>query len=85
MKHGIVWWLFVGWWWYLCVAWWLYPIKWFLQKSSNAPSNIDDYDRHQLIREAAEYIIDFLEKSNDGTALQVDVKKKSFRSVGTIF
>lgn len=27
MKHGIVWWVFIGWWWYLFFAWWIYPIK----------------------------------------------------------
>lgn len=76
MKHGVVWWIFIGWWWYLCIAWWLYPIKWFLsRKSSNTSSNADNDNWYQLIRESKEYIIEFLEKSNDGTALQVDIKK----------
>lgn len=75
MKHSVDWWIFIGWWWYLCVAWWLYPIKWLLsRKSSNVSLDTDnDNDNwHQLMLEAKETIIDFLEKSNDGTALQVD-------------
>ena len=65
MKHGIVWWIFIGWWWYLCIAWWLYPIKWILSKKS---SNRDNKDVYQLKRETAESIIDFL-KNSGGTAL----------------
>ena len=71
MKHGIVWWIFIGWWWYLCIAWWLYPIKWILSKKS---SNRDNKDVYQLKRETAESIIDFL-KNSGGTALQTDIKK----------
>ena len=39
MKHGIVWWVFIGWWWYLCVAWWLYPVKWLLFKEISNPQD----------------------------------------------
>lgn len=72
-KHGLLWWICIGWWWYLCIAWWLYPIKWLLQqKPSDVSSDSDDV---YLMRETEEGIIDFLKKSNGGTALQVDVKK----------
>lgn len=23
-KHGLLWWLLIGWWWYLVFAWWVW-------------------------------------------------------------
>lgn len=86
MKHGVVWWLLIGWWWYLCFAWWLYPIKWLLfGKSKNPPLDEEGvYDR-RLLREAEEDILDFLQKSNGGTALQVTVKNSLSRRLMPYF
>lgn len=33
-KHGLAWWLLIGWWWYLLFAWWIYLIKYLLKKYS---------------------------------------------------
>ncbi len=29
-RHGVAWWLLIGWWWWLCFGWWVYPIVWLL-------------------------------------------------------
>ena len=88
MKHGVIWWLLIGWGWYLCFAWWLYPIKWLLfGKSKKTPSDemdVDGYDL-RLLREAEDGILDFLKKSNGGTALQVTVKNSLSRRLASYF
>lgn len=72
MKHSAAWWILIGWWWYLCFAWWVYPIKrFFSKKSSNAASE----NRGRLLHETERYIMNFLNNSNGGAALQVDIKR----------
>lgn len=88
MKHGIVWWLLIGWWWYLCFAWWLYPIKWLLfGRSKKTPPDEPDGNGYdwRLLREAENGILDFLKKSNGGTALQVTVKNSLSRRLVSYF
>ena len=74
-KHGLAWWLCIGWWWYLVFAWWVYPIKWLLSRKSPKAAAVSDVDQwYPLVHETEEFIISFLKDTDGGAALQVDVK-----------
>ncbi len=70
-KHGVAWWIFIGWWWYLCFAWWLYPIKWLLFGRKSKSGSGDSF---QLLHETETAILDALKKYDNGTALQANIK-----------
>lgn len=71
-KRSIAWWIFIGWWWYLCFAWWLYPIKRLLFGRKTKATGGDD--SYRLMRETENAILEALKNSNNGTALQSDIK-----------
>ena len=77
-KHGLLWWLFIGWWWYIGVAWWLYPIVRLLTRKKKSASVsvsvgvIDGPDPRKL-QEVMLAVLDAVQRSG-GSALQVEVK-----------
>lgn len=75
-KHGIVWWVCVGWWWYLLFAWWLYPIMHLVRRrSGEAPAHGGGgYDPRKMEQTMAA-VVDVLRELG-GSALQTEVKKR---------
>ena len=72
-KHGLWWWLFIGWWWYLGIAWWLYPILYLVRRTKAAPVPAADVPDPRRREEVMLAVLDAVQRSG-GSALQVDVK-----------
>ena len=73
-KHGVAWWVCIGWWWYLMFAWWLLPLVHLLsRKKEGGPGSGGGSDRRRL-EDTMRAVVDALRELG-GSALQVDVKK----------
>ena len=49
-KHGLIWWLFIGWWWWLFFGWWIAPLSWVvksLAKVANQPKAVPVADQRE--------------------------------------
>lgn len=74
-KHGVAWWVCIGWWWYLMFAWWLLPLVHLLsRKKEGGPGPGSGSDRRRL-EDTMGAVVDTL-RGLGGSALQVDVKKR---------
>ena len=74
-KHGVAWWVCIGWWWYLMFAWWLLPLVHLLsRKKEGGPGPGGGSDRRRL-EDTMRAVVDALGELG-GSALQVDVKKR---------
>lgn len=74
-RHGVAWWVCIGWWWYLMFAWWLLPLVHLLsRKKGGGPGNGGGSDRRRL-EDTMVAVVDALRELG-GSALQVDVKKR---------
>lgn len=50
-KHGIVWWVFIGWWWWLCFGWWLALLRMASRRTTKpAPRRIPEKQNPNIER-----------------------------------
>lgn len=75
-RHGVAWWVCIGWWWYLMFAWWLLPLVHLLSRKKEGKSGPGGggSDRRRL-EDTMGAVVDALRELG-GSALQVDVKKR---------
>ena len=50
-KHGLIWWLCIGWWWWLCFGWWITLLR--LAAKSKTQAKADELkhntERHRIV------------------------------------
>lgn len=74
-RHGVAWWVCIGWWWYLMFAWWLLPLVHLLSRKKEGKSGPGSGSDRRRLEDTMGAVVDALRELG-GSALQVDVKKR---------
>lgn len=74
-RHGVAWWVCIGWWWYLMFAWWLLPLVHLLSRKKEGKSGPGGGSDRRRLEDTMGAVVDALRELG-GSALQVDVKKR---------